>query len=76
MKQRKPKRSRGWMATKGNALNPLLSFPRNAKCFCGSGIKFKKCCVDKLHMAIPAKEASEVQAFVNNVKDHGLNKIR
>lgn len=28
---------------KDEAFNPLRKYPRNSLCFCGSGIKFKKC---------------------------------
>lgn len=28
----------------GEVFNPLLQFPRNHSCFCGSGEKFKYCC--------------------------------
>lgn len=27
--------------------NPPKNWPRNANCFCGSGIKYKKCCLVK-----------------------------
>lgn len=29
----------------GHVWNPLRSLPRNGKCVCGSGKKFKKCCL-------------------------------
>ncbi|AFC22542.1 hypothetical protein phi1422_0022 [Bdellovibrio phage phi1422] len=36
----------------GNQWNPLKAYPRNLPCPCGSGIKFKKCCVDKIPMTV------------------------
>lgn len=33
--------------------NPLSSYPRNDPCFCGSGKKSKKCCLNKIPKAVP-----------------------
>jgi hypothetical protein len=41
----------------GMAWNPLLGLPRNSPCPCGSGLKFKKCHLSKLPMAVPKKVA-------------------
>lgn len=44
--------------------NPLLRYPRNSLCFCGSGIKSKKCCLPKIPMAIPMKEYESKRQIV------------
>lgn len=36
----------------GGAWNPLLNYPRNLPCLCGSGFKFKVCCNGKLPRAV------------------------
>lgn len=41
----------------GFAWNPLTSLPRNSKCPCLSGQKFKKCCLDKLPRVVPVNDA-------------------
>ena len=33
--------------------NPLKGLSRNDKCLCGSGKKFKKCCLPKLEQPVP-----------------------
>lgn len=45
-----------WKLNAGNAWNPLKRFPRNHPCFCGSGIKHKKCCAPFVgeYTSIPA----------------------
>lgn len=49
----------------GAAWHPMTGFPRNAACPCGSGKKFKKCCVDKFAGAtVKAEKREEVAAFV------------
>ncbi|HXW26145.1 MAG TPA: DUF1186 domain-containing protein [Xanthobacteraceae bacterium] len=35
-----------WDATQGRAINPFKNVGRNDPCPCGSGKKFKKCCLD------------------------------
>lgn len=44
-----------WVLDPGNRWNPLTRFPRNHVCWCGSGVKFKKCCIDKLARYVEAK---------------------
>jgi hypothetical protein len=41
-----------WSAAEGRAINPLRDIGRNDPCPCGSGKKFKKCCLDA-HRAAP-----------------------
>jgi hypothetical protein len=47
----------------GYVFNPLKGYPRNEPCFCGSGLKAKKCCLNKLKDAVPAHTAERLEAF-------------
>lgn len=59
---RKPKEGFQW--------NPVSSFPRNAPCPCGSGIKFKKCHLSKISPVIDdSKKIDDVRKFVKLVKE-------
>jgi hypothetical protein len=42
----KARRAPLWDATQGQAINPFKNVGRNDPCPCGSGKKFKKCCLD------------------------------
>ena len=44
----------------GHAINPLRQFPRNSKCYCGSGTKFKKCHWGKQPESIPQEWADRI----------------
>ena len=45
----------------GFVWNPLRKFPPNLPCFCGSQVKAKNCCLDKLARAVPKKTAAVTQ---------------
>ena len=45
----------------GAAFNPLLRYPRNLPCTCGSDFKFKVCCYKKLPRCVPADWARAIQ---------------
>lgn len=45
----------------GFSWNPLKGFPRNSPCFCGSGRKFKKCCVSILGHVIETKHLPTIE---------------
>lgn len=45
---------------KGYTGNPLLNWGRNDPCICGSGKKFKKCCIHNLPKAIPTNLRDEM----------------
>lgn len=40
--------------------NPLLKWPRNFNCVCGSGKKFKKCCLNGLAKQVTIKDANAI----------------
>jgi tetratricopeptide (TPR) repeat protein len=39
---------RSWLSTRSAGRAPQVLPPRNAPCLCGSGLKFKRCCADRL----------------------------
>ena len=45
----------------GNVWSPLVKYPRNNPCFCGSGMKHKKCCQPHVSPYLSAKEAASIQ---------------
>ena len=58
----------------GLVWSPLLRYPRNAKCFCGSGKKFKGCHYGNMKMAVTPEEAKHLKAYVDNIVDNNLNR--
>lgn len=40
--------------------NPLLKWPRNFNCVCGSTKKFKKCCLNTLAPQVTIKDANMI----------------
>ncbi len=48
-----------WALKPGYAWNPLLKYPRNDECPCGSGTKFKNCHLNKMPRAIPVAAAAD-----------------
>ena len=40
------------LQTQGHTLVRRVKIGRNDKCPCGSGLKFKKCCIDKVKRAL------------------------
>ena len=51
-----------YRAPAGQAINPLRQFPRNLPCYCGSGVKFKRCHWGKQPEAIPQEWATRINA--------------
>ena len=49
----------------GYVWNPLLKYPRNSDCFCGSHLKFKKCCLSKVK---PVVLASEMKGILESLR--------
>jgi uncharacterized protein YchJ len=48
----------------GFVYNPLLKYPRNSPCYCGSHVKAKICCLPKTKRAVPAEAASLLKEYV------------
>jgi uncharacterized protein YecA (UPF0149 family) len=57
----------GLRPKKGFDWNPLLGYPRNQRCFCGSGQKFKYCCANRMPETLKKKEAALMGKFVKEV---------
>lgn len=45
----------------GKTWNPVRKYPRNHGCFCGSGVKAKKCCLPHLALVVSEKFASHIK---------------
>ncbi len=58
----------------GHVWSPLIRYPKNAKCFCGSGVKFKRCHYGNMKMAVLPDEAEQLRKYVNNVIENNLNR--
>jgi hypothetical protein len=55
-----------WPRERGPAVNPFKGIGRNDPCPCGSGKKFKKCCLDK-----PAASPRDIGALLGSPHDAG-----
>jgi hypothetical protein len=50
---------------KGYAPNPLLAKGRNDPCLCGSGQKWKRCCLPHMPLYIPDEEVEQHKAWLH-----------
>lgn len=48
--------------------NPLLEWPRNYNCVCGSGKKFKKCCLPQLSSVITIEDAMKINERLDHYR--------
>lgn len=48
----------------GYSFNPVTEWPRNARCPCGSGRKFKSCCAESVPRVVPDHEAKLLRPLV------------
>jgi len=46
---------------KGHTHNPIFKHPRNSPCFCGSGKKFKHCCLKTCPAYVPDDLARQIK---------------
>lgn len=51
----------------GFVYNPLLKYPRNERCYCGSGVKAKMCCLPKVKRVVPKDSAPLLKDYVDHV---------
>lgn len=58
---KKKARRQVYVTKPGFVWNPLLKYPRNELCPCGSGKKFKKCHLDQLPQAIPKSAGKDAR---------------
>lgn len=52
----------------GRAWNPLSGYPRNEPCWCGSGKKFKKCCLNEQGRTIGTDKAKRMAELVKEAQ--------
>ncbi len=52
----------------GHSWNPIVSWPRNNPCFCQSGKKFKKCCMNKVSRTCMNTSYEMLRAAVKEAK--------
>lgn len=71
-----------WRPSAGYDYNPLLKMvERNDPCICGSGKKWKKCCMDKIpqlvddNTAMDIREAPTLEAAIE-AHDAGIERFR
>lgn len=48
--------------------NPLLEWPRNFRCICGSGKKFKRCCLPELSPIVTFDDAISLNERLNKYR--------
>ncbi len=59
--------STAYKAKPGFVANPLLKYPRNRVCPCGSGEKFKSCCLKVMTRYVTADLADRYQKGMRNI---------
>lgn len=52
----------------GYVFNPLLNYPRNKLCFCGSKLKAKNCHLPKLSQTCLAEEEKHLRQYLDYVE--------
>lgn len=58
----------GHRPMEGTTWNPMLKYPRNSVCYCGSKIKAKKCCLPKQPLAIDKTFAATAKPLVRTLR--------
>lgn len=72
LKTKKPEKERKMVRcpNKGYAWNPLRQFPPNAKCWCGSLKKSKKCCATYLSDCLLEESAEFIKKNWDEIVNH------
>jgi hypothetical protein len=60
---------KAWIPRIGFAFNPLRDYPRNAPCWCGSGVKAKKCHLPTVPPTVEASKEEKLREFVSAVEE-------
>ena len=55
------------VAKVGYEPNPLFKYPRNLPCFCGSGIKFKKCHLSKIPSHVKLVDFNKLDKYIQDM---------
>ena len=63
-----PKLSEGIHLAGNSEWNPMLKYPRNETCFCGSGTKAKKCCLIHQPLAVTKEYAEKAKPLVKIIR--------
>jgi hypothetical protein len=63
-----------YKAKPGYGTNPLLKYPRNVECFCGSKKKSKNCCLLRLNPYLPQKECDMLAQYMRDFREHQLKR--
>jgi len=50
--------------------NPFLGYPRNSKCFCGSGKKFKYCCKKRQPRLLVNEKAAIARSYLADAAEY------
>lgn len=53
------------------ALNPMVSYPRNMNCWCGSKLKAKVCCLPGQARIVPADMAPRLGEYMKYINGRG-----
>lgn len=54
------------------AWNPFLKYPRNEPCYCGSRVKYKKCCQSTEAKVIPKAYVEAASTLIKKVRNDRL----
>ncbi len=52
----------------GYVFNPMRKYPRNEPCYCNSGLKYKKCCLNTDPLAIPLAAAEIARPLIAKMR--------
>lgn len=64
---------KGYKPIEKHKFNPFLKYPRNESCYCGSGQKYKKCCMSTEPDAVPEEIASKATKLVKKIRSKKKN---
>lgn len=65
MPKKQVRRPKAYRLPSGTVMNPLLKYPRNFACWCGSEKKSKYCCLPGVPEIIKGEFADEMKIFMN-----------
>jgi len=68
-----PYKKISYQPAKGYVENPFSKYPRNFKCFCESGRKFKVCCEPKTPSTIPSMMLERTKSDFSNAMKKGAD---
>jgi len=69
-KKKKYKSNMGYRPINGYDWNPFLKYPPNLYCMCGSGVKFKRCCSNKISRTIEVSKVQHMTEYMNKTIEY------